>query len=165
MRCATGLTEPFNGKVGLHQRSALSPLLFAVVKDKLTGEVSNEAPWSMIFTDDMVLVRVIREEIEQDLERWRNSLERRGIKVSRTKTDYLCANEQEMRFPTVTMGGAEVPKVEGFIYLGSKGQADGRCASEIMKQMKAGWNAWRKVSGQLCEGKVPARVKGKFSRL
>ena len=36
----------------------------------------NEAPWSMIFVDDIVLVRESREEIEQNLERWRNSLER-----------------------------------------------------------------------------------------
>ena len=111
VRCAAGLTKPFKVMVGLHQGSALSPLLFAVVMDQLTGEVRNEPPWSMMFADDIVLVRESREEIEQDLERWRNSLERRGMKVSRTKTEYLCANEHEVRFPTVKLGGAEVPKV------------------------------------------------------
>ena len=61
----------------------------------------------MMFVDDIVLVRESREEIKQDLERWRNSLERRGMKMNRTETEYLYANEQEMRFLTVTMGGAE----------------------------------------------------------
>ena len=113
VRCAAGLTKPFKVRVGLHQASALSPLLFAVVMDQLTGEVRNEPPWSMMFADDIVLVRESREEIEQDLERWRNSLERRGMKVSRTKTEYLCPNEHEVRFPTVTLGGAEVRKSRG----------------------------------------------------
>ena len=68
----------------------------------------------MMSADDIILARERREEIKQDLERWRNSLERRGMKVSRTKTEYLCANEHEVRFPRVTLGGAEVPKVEEF---------------------------------------------------
>ena len=119
VRCAAGLTEPFNVKVGLRQGSALSPLLCAIVMGHLTGEVRSEAPWSIMFAADIMLVRKIREEIKQDWERWRNSLERTGMKVSRTKREYFCANEQEMRFPTVTMGGGEVPKVEEFKYLDS----------------------------------------------
>ena len=55
--------------------------------DQLTGEVRNEAAWSMMLADDIVLVREGGEEIKQDLERWRNSLERRGMKVSRTKRE------------------------------------------------------------------------------
>ena len=69
VRIAAGLTKPFKVMVGLHQGSALSPLLFAVVTDQLTGEVRNKAPWSMMFADDIVLVRESREEVEQDLER------------------------------------------------------------------------------------------------
>ena len=87
----------------------------------------------MMFADEIVLVRESREKIEQGLERWRNSFERRGMKVSRTKTEYLCANEHEVRFPTVTLGGAEVPKVEEFKYLGSTVQAGGGCTRAIRK--------------------------------
>ena len=61
--------------------------------------------------------------------------------MSRTKTEYLYANEHEVRFPTVTLGGAEVPKVEEFKYLGSTVQADGGCKREIRKRVKAGLNA------------------------
>ena len=57
--------------------------------------------------------------------------------MSRTKTEYLCTNEQEVRFPTVTMGGAEVANVEEFKYLGSTVQADGWCTREIRKRVKA----------------------------
>ena len=39
VRCAVGTTESFKVKVGLHQGSALSPFLFAVIMDSLTDEV------------------------------------------------------------------------------------------------------------------------------
>ena len=60
------------------------------------------------------------------------------MKVNRTKTECLCANEHEVRFPTVTLGAAEVPKVEEFKYLGSTVQADGGCTREIRKRVKTG---------------------------
>ncbi|KAK3523592.1 hypothetical protein QTP70_002719 [Hemibagrus guttatus] len=38
VRCAVGQTEEFNVGVGLHQGSALSPFLFAIVMDQLSEE-------------------------------------------------------------------------------------------------------------------------------
>ena len=66
------MTESFKVMVGLYKGSALSPLLFTIVMDQHTGEVRNEAPCSMMFVDDIVLVRESREEIKQDLEKWRS---------------------------------------------------------------------------------------------
>ena len=90
VRCAVGTTESF--KVELHQGSALSPFLFSVIMDRLTDEVRREPPWMMLFADDIVICEEIREEVEQRLECWRNALERSGMKVSRSKTEYLCIN-------------------------------------------------------------------------
>ena len=42
MRCAIGTTESFTVKVGLHQGSALSLFLFAVMVDRLTDKVKRE---------------------------------------------------------------------------------------------------------------------------
>ncbi|KAK3544110.1 hypothetical protein QTP86_001807, partial [Hemibagrus guttatus] len=163
VRCAVGQTEEFNVEVGLHQGSALSPFLFAIVMDQLSEEVRQESPWTMMFADDIVICSESREQVEENLERWRFALERRGMKVSRSKTEYMCVNEREGS-GTVRLQGEEVKKVEEFKYLGSTVQSNGECGKEVKKRVQAGWNGWRKVSGVLCDQKVSARIKGKVYR-
>ncbi len=55
VRCAAGMMEGFGVEVGLHQGLALSPFLFAVEMDRLTDEVRQESPRTMMFTDDVVI--------------------------------------------------------------------------------------------------------------
>ncbi|KAK3537205.1 hypothetical protein QTP70_002607 [Hemibagrus guttatus] len=57
----------------------------AVVMDQLSEEVRQESPWTMMFADDIVICSESREQLEENLERWRFALERRGMKVSRTR--------------------------------------------------------------------------------
>ncbi|KAK3520395.1 hypothetical protein QTP70_024145 [Hemibagrus guttatus] len=130
VRCAVGQTEEFNVEVGLHQGSALSPFLFAIVMDQLSEEVRQESPWTMMFADDIVICSESREQVEENLERWRFALERRGMKVSRSKTEYMCVNEREGS-GTVRLQGEEVKKVQEFKYLGSTVQSNGECGKEV----------------------------------
>ncbi|KAK3528805.1 hypothetical protein QTP70_011589 [Hemibagrus guttatus] len=69
VRCAVGQTEEFKVEVGLHQGSALSPFLFAIVMDQLSEEVRQESPWTMMF-DNIVICSESREQVEENLERW-----------------------------------------------------------------------------------------------
>ncbi|KAK3546787.1 hypothetical protein QTP86_001620 [Hemibagrus guttatus] len=163
VRCAVGQTEEFKVEVGLHQGSALSPFLFAIVMDQLSEEVRQESPWTMMFADDIVICSESREQVEENLERWRFALERRGMKVSGSKTEYMCVNEREGS-GTVRLQGEEVKKVQEFKYLGSTVQSNGECGKEVKKRVQAGWNGWRKVWGVLCERKISARIKGKVYR-
>ncbi|KAK3569805.1 hypothetical protein QTP86_005795 [Hemibagrus guttatus] len=52
----------------------------AVVMDQLSEEVRQESPWTMMFADDIVICSESREQVEENLERWRFALERRGMK-------------------------------------------------------------------------------------
>ena len=45
----------FDGKVGLHQGSVLSPL-FAVVMDVVSSEVGNGLPSELMFANDLLLM-------------------------------------------------------------------------------------------------------------
>ena len=117
-------------------------------------------PWTMLFVDDIVICEETREEVEQRLESWKYALERRGMKVSSSKTEYLCisgGNNDE----TVKINDTKVPKVKEFKYLGSTVQESGSCKREVKKRVQAGWNGWRKVSGVICNRRLPAGVKGK----
>ncbi|KAK3522185.1 hypothetical protein QTP70_027006, partial [Hemibagrus guttatus] len=130
VRCAVGQTEEFKVEVGLHQGSALSPFLFAIVMDQLSEEVRQESPWTMMFADDILICSESREQVEEILERWRFALERRGMKVSRSKTEYMCVNEREGS-GTVRLQGEKVKKVQEFKYLGSTVQSNGECGKEV----------------------------------
>ncbi|KAK3568517.1 hypothetical protein QTP86_008630 [Hemibagrus guttatus] len=163
VRCAVGQTEEFKVEVGLHQGSALSPFLFTIVMDQLSEEVRQESPWTMMFADDIVICSESREQVEENLERLRFALERRGMKVSRSKTEYMCVDEREGS-GTVRLQGEEVKKVQEFKYLGSTVQSNGECGKEVKKRVQAVWNGWRKVSGVLCDQKISARIKGKVYR-
>ncbi|KAK3505952.1 hypothetical protein QTP70_003342 [Hemibagrus guttatus] len=97
VRCAVGQTEEFKVEVGLHQGSALSPFLFAIVMDQLSEEVRQESPWTMMFADDIVICSESREQVEESLERWRFALERRGMKVSHIQSNGECGKEVKKR--------------------------------------------------------------------
>ncbi|KAK3571135.1 hypothetical protein QTP86_001918 [Hemibagrus guttatus] len=103
VRCAVGQTEEFNVEVGLHQGSALSPFLFAIVMDQLSEEVRQESPWTMMFADDIVICSESREQVEENLERWRFALERRGMKVSRIQSNGECGKEVKKRVQAETV--------------------------------------------------------------
>ena len=149
-------------KVGLHQGSSLSPCLFAMVMDRMTDEIREEAPWTMMFADDIAICGESKEQVEEKVESWRYALKRRGMKVNRGKTEYMCVNErQDNDSDTVKMQGEELAKVEDLKYLGSTVQSNGECGREVKNSVQAGWNGWRGMPGVVCDGRVPARVKGK----
>ena len=65
----------------------------------------------------------------------------------------------------VKMQGEEVAKVEDFKCLGSTVQSNGECGSEVKKRVQAGCNGWRRMSGVICDRRVPARVNGKVYKV
>ena len=64
-----GNTEYFNVKVGLHQGSAISPLLFIIIMDVLASEIDKEPTWAMLFADDLVLCETSKAAVERDMAR------------------------------------------------------------------------------------------------
>ena len=110
-----------------------------MVMDRMTDEIREEVPWAMVFADDIVICRESKENVEYKLESLRYACERRGMKVNRRKTEYMCVNERlDNGSGTVKMLGEEVAKVEDFKYLGSTVQRNGECGREVKKRVQAG---------------------------
>ncbi len=65
----------FDVKVGLHQGSVLNPCLLAIVMDRMTNEIKEEAPWTMMFADYIMICSESKEHVEEKLESWRYALE------------------------------------------------------------------------------------------
>ena len=73
--------------------------------DSLMENMRKEAPWQMMFADDLVLCVRGKDVLELELEQWMETLEKRGMKVSRAKTEYMCLNG------SVKMQSGQLPQV------------------------------------------------------
>ena len=51
--------------------------------------------WVMSFADDLVICEHSRAEVEMQLERWRETFESHGLRVSRGKTEYMPCPERD----------------------------------------------------------------------
>jgi hypothetical protein len=166
VRTSNGDTNDFPINIRLHQGSALSPYLFASVMDEVTRDIQGGIPWCMLFADDVVLVDESRTGVDQKLELWRRTLEEKGFRLSRSKTEYMqcdfSATTQEEG--DVRLDGQVVPKKDTFRYLGSMLQKDGDIDEDLSHRIKVDWLKWHQASGVLCDPRVPLKLKGKFYR-
>ena len=104
--------------------------------------------------------------LDRKLELWRRTLELKGFRLSRTKTEYMRCEFRDVRSEDgdVTLAGQVVPRRDTFRYLGSMLQSDGEIDEDVSHRIRAGWVKWRQASGVLCDRKVPQKLKGKFYR-
>ncbi|XP_037773922.1 uncharacterized protein LOC119570126 [Penaeus monodon] len=102
VRSTVGMAEHFRVKVGLHQGSAPSPLLFNIMFDVITENVGEEPPWCVLYADDTVLVAGSRRVLEKKLEEWSFPLESRRMRISRS-TDI-----DGDQLATIELGGGDL---------------------------------------------------------
>ena len=159
---SAGRTKEIEIKVGLHQGSALSPLLFVIIIDVITEEIDEGTPWAMLFADDLVLCDPDREMMELRLERWRECMEKHGLKVSRAKTEHLQTTEETdpvgMKIYLETEM-VNLPTVQSFIYLGSTIDRRGGASKDVENRVAKAWSKWRELGGVICDKKVPTKLK------
>jgi len=56
VRTVCGNSKSFEVKVGMHQGSALSPLLFVIVTEAISREFRVALPWELVYADDLAVI-------------------------------------------------------------------------------------------------------------
>ncbi|VFQ66544.1 unnamed protein product [Cuscuta campestris] len=185
VRTSRGDSESFSVGMGLHQGSALSPFLFALVMDVLTKGVQRGVPWCMLFADDIVLIDDTREGLNHKLERWRLALETKGFRISRNKTEYMecrfsgreTESEVEVRIDSHVVPKGLNHKLERWrLALETKGFRISRNKTEYMECRFSGRETESEVEVRIDShvvpkvdkfrylGSISPRMKGKFYR-
>ena len=118
----------------------------------------------MLFTDDVVLVDESRTGVNRKLELWRHTLESKGFRLIRTKTEYMMCDFSVTRHKDgdVSLDCQVVTKKDTFRYLGSMLQKDGDINEDVGHRISASWLKWCQASSVLNDKRVPQKLKGKF---
>ncbi|GJR09644.1 retrovirus-related pol polyprotein LINE-1 [Tanacetum coccineum] len=117
VRTLTGNTKYFSVDVGLHQGSAISLYLFALILDELKKGIQESIPWCLIFVDDIVLVLETQEGSKGRLEQNENK-----------------KNEEE----EIYVGEHILESKESFRYLGSMIHQSERIWDDVTHRIQVG---------------------------
>ena len=87
-RTVYGNSKGFEVKVGMHQGSALSPLLFVIVMEAISREFRVALPWELLYAhaDDLAVITESEEELIKRLNDWKHNVESKGMRVAHTHT-------------------------------------------------------------------------------
>ena len=80
--------KKFFVKVGVHQGSVFSPLLFAIVVDVVT-EDAREGLMNEIYINDLVMKSETMEDLQKKFLKWKMAFERKGTKFNIRKTKVM----------------------------------------------------------------------------
>ena len=79
-------------KVGVHQGSVLSLLLFIIVLEALSREFRSGVPWEDLYADDLVIIAESLEECVRRLLTGKEAMEKKRLRVNAGKTkNMICS--------------------------------------------------------------------------
>ena len=81
--------------MGMHQGSALSPLLFVIVMVAISREFWVALPWELLYADDLAVMAETEEELIKRLNEWKDNVESKGIRVNMNKTKVTISGERQ----------------------------------------------------------------------
>src|SRR5438045_1714166 len=115
----------------------------------------------MLFADDVVLVDKSKTRVNRKLELWRNTLESKGFRLCRTKTEYMMCEFSATRQEEegISLEGQVMTKKDIFYYLGSVLQKDSDIDEDVRHRITAEWLKWRQASGVFYDRRVPQKLQ------
>ena len=94
VRVGSGLSEEFVVRVGVHQGSVISPLIFAIVVDAVTEQARKGLLNEILYADDLVLMSENLEDLRERFQKWSSALESKGMKVNIRKTKMIVSSAE-----------------------------------------------------------------------
>ena len=94
VRVGSTYLEEFEVKVGVHQESVLSPLLFAIVVDVITEHARRAVVNELLCADDLVIMSKDMEDLKERFWNWKDALESKGLKVNTRKTRLMVSGSE-----------------------------------------------------------------------
>ena len=88
VRTVYGNSKGFEVKVGMHQGSGLSPLLFVIVIEAMYREFRVALPWELLYAEDLAVIAETQEELIKRLNEWKDNMESKGMRVNMNKTKW-----------------------------------------------------------------------------
>jgi len=82
-------SKAFNVKVGLHQGSVLSPLLFVIVMEMVSRELRASLLVELLYADELILMAESEESLCDKIVKWKSGLEAKGLKMTTGKTKVI----------------------------------------------------------------------------
>ena len=76
----SGTSEEFGVRVGVHQGSEPSPLIFAIVVDVVSEHAREELLNEILYADDLLLMSESLHDLRERFQRWKSALEDKGLK-------------------------------------------------------------------------------------
>jgi len=80
--------------VGVHQGSALGPLLFVMVVEALSGEFRVALPWELLCADGLVVVAETGGDLIERLGGWKDFVGSRGMRVGMNRAGVMISGER-----------------------------------------------------------------------
>ena len=133
-----------------------------VVLDAISRDLQKPSPWTLLYSDDVVLASEDKDELEQQVQAWSDRLTKFGLKLNIKKTEYLTTDTNES--DSIKISGIELTRTRAFKYLGSEIVSDGSLTSEVNSRVSAAWAKWRSMTGVLCDKTIPEHLKSKIYR-
>ena len=96
VRVGSACSEEFEVKVGVHQGSVVSPLLFAIVMDVITENAGRGVVNELLCADDLVHMSKDMEDLKERFWNWNDALESEGLKVNTRKTKVMVGRSEEV---------------------------------------------------------------------
>ncbi|KAK6764327.1 hypothetical protein RB195_024594 [Necator americanus] len=101
-------------------------------------QVEKKHPWTLPFADDVMLASEFRDDLQKQVQSWKDRLQQHGLRHNISKTEYMECGPR-IEDGSIRVDGTELNKVNCFKYLGSKVILTGDIDQEGRTRVNAAW--------------------------